>query len=164
MMINRHPPFAAPGQAFFTTPAERQVEEVLPSIQDFVDELPAIEDYLLGEPVAAEAERSTEADYASEIEVADGWAQSPWQSFDWSSAQALGPQGRGAAEQAWADSAWSPQHADQTPPPSAEEVAQALDGIAHRIRTGQLAIDTTPGTPPEAAIAAALVVLLRNRS
>jgi hypothetical protein len=42
-------------------------------------------------------------------------------------------------------------------------VARALDGIAQRIRSGELVIDQLSGTPPEAALAAALAALLRMR-
>ena len=44
---------------------------------------------------------------------------------------------------------------------SYHEIADALDGIARRIRSGELVIDNLRGTPPEAAMAAALAILLK---
>ena len=46
---------------------------------------------------------------------------------------------------------------------SANEIASALNDIADRIRSGELAIDNLHGTPPEAAMAAALAALMKMR-
>jgi hypothetical protein len=46
---------------------------------------------------------------------------------------------------------------------SAEEVANVLDDLAYRIRSGELPIDQFTNQPPEAAMAAALAAMLRKR-
>ena len=169
----RYPPFAKPGSHVQVNRPE--VAEVLPSIDDFLDELPSIDDFLDVDapadivepdsaPVAAEwspAESQSEA----------GWAAGDWQSYDWGSLSSLNraiPPGAGADE-TWGDADWpepypaARRNAPHGASPSADEVADALDGIAHRIRSGELVIDNLHGTPPEAAMAAALAVLLRMR-
>lgn len=183
-----HPPFASPGSRPGT--ARRAHVESLPSIQEFLDELPSIEDFIdhsplelppitefvaddfsVDEPVA----QHHDADWFNqEADDADGWAASGWQDFDWTRAASLGiaSQAENEANSAWDTIDWSePATARSTPsternntaPPSADEVARALDGIARRIRSGELLIDQLKGTPPEAAMAAALAALLRTR-
>ena len=167
--ILRFPPFAKPGASgVIAAPAN----EELPSIDEFIDELPPIEDFL------AEDEQ-TEAAFAGEVPpvsvdaTAEGWASGDWQSYDWSSLSSLNRTAarRGAAE-AWGESEWPEDQTQSRQPaqdksntgtPSADEIADALDGIARRLRTGELVIDNLHGIPPEAAMAAALAVLLRMR-
>lgn len=178
------PPFAAPG----SKPTARRVDvETLPSIQDFVDELPSIEElidytpielppiakFVVDEYAAEVPEKSHDADWFHQEEYdADGWAVSGWQEFDWDQAAFLGArtQATDEAKSAWDTIDWTvpagpsqPQSRTESAPPSADEVARALDGIARRIRSGELVIDQSRGTPPEAAMAAALAALLRMR-
>lgn len=114
---------------------------------------------------------------------AEGWAVSNWQSYDWSGVSSLG---RPSADRAEADASWGATDWSRSDVgnreargetaalggmgsmaasggPNADEVAAALDGIARRIRSGELPIDQFRGTSPEAAIAAALAALLRMR-
>jgi hypothetical protein len=106
---------------------------------------------------------------------ADGWAIADWQTFDWSSVGSLARRTQHtAAEADWTATEWAPENAGAYESSegafepgswetSADEVAAALNDIAERIRSGELAIDMFHGTPPEAAMAAALAALLRMR-
>lgn len=168
----RYPPFVSPGKRAVAPEIEERDE--LPSINDFVDELPPIEDFLhghdAGEGDPVEVYGAPAAAAPAPAAGAEGWAQGEWQSYDWSSLSSLNRQnvGRPTAEESWGDSEW-PGEDDQQPArdpsitPAADEIADALDGIARRIRSGELVIDNLHGTPPEAAMAAALAVLLRMR-
>lgn len=163
----RYPPFAKPGAA----PAQQTIvaegaadpppEDDFPPIEQFLDELPSIDDYLAAESPSADAfaqpPRSHEISAAT-IE-AEGWAVSAWQSYDWGSLSALGRQSSevAAAESSWNATEWAPSG------PSAAEIAAALDAIARQIRSGELAIDQFRGIPPEVAMAAALAAMLRLR-
>jgi len=163
----RYPPFAKPG----AQPQQRvPKEEALPPIEDFLDDLPSIDDFLASDdfvPPPVFEEYTPEPQVRVESE--EGWAAGSWQSYDWSSVSALNRSTSSAVDSAdaWSDSEWpdpvSPPSFDSSNTPGADEIADALDGIAHRIRTGELVIDNLYGTPPEAAMAAALAVLLRMR-
>ena len=153
------------------------VEEI-PSIDAFLDELPPIEDFLMFGSAGDVTEypepdvESMEEQSAPEVESPqeEGWARGSWQSYDWSSVAALS---RNPSEEAaetsasWSETRWpldvAPQYSSGETTPNADEIADALDGIARRIRSGELVIDNLQGTPPEAAMAAALAVLLRMR-
>lgn len=168
----RYPPFAKPG-----APAQKPVaaEGQLPPIEDFLDELPSIEDFLDREeyPAIEEFAPSEESEDYAEPAVAqteEGWAAGSWQSYDWSAAAALNRSTSSAVDSsdAWSESEWPdpvrvPGDTVDSGNPSADEIADALDGIAHRIRSGELVIDQLQGTRPEAAMAAALAILLRMR-
>ncbi|HMA22243.1 MAG TPA: hypothetical protein VKO87_15655 [Gemmatimonadaceae bacterium] len=150
------------------------VEEI-PSIDAFLDELPAIEDFLMID-AADDVMENAPADVemmddllAPEVESPqeEGWARGSWQSYDWGSVAALS---RNASEpvdvsESWSDTRWpldvAPQYSSGETTPNADEIADALDGIARRIRSGELVIDNLRGTPPEAAMAAALAILLK---
>jgi hypothetical protein len=154
------PPFVAPGRR----------DDSLPPIDDFLDELPPIEDFVAGEidsytpvePVEQEGESAPLPVAAGSPGTdADGWAPAEFQSYDWESLAVLTrPASRPTAEESWSDADWP---APEDIPPSADEVADALDGIARRIRSGELVIENLYGTQPEAAMAAALAILLRMR-
>ena len=168
--MTRYPPFATPGNA-----------SSLPAIGEFLDELPPIEDFLAADQTDSDGWSDRREDLQSITELApdtdqdDGWAVSEWQSFDWSSLSAIARHAEGAAAQEnWATTEWTSDDAVAYDSPydsrgwssadaSAHEVADALDDIAARIRSGELAIDNLRGTPPEAAMAAALAALLRMR-
>ena len=177
----RYPPFAKPSPlmeapARLTEASRQEAAEVLPSIDEFLDDLPSIDDFL---DVAAPAVIAQLADVEVTPSVAidtprseEGWAPAEWQSYDWGSLASLNraiPHGAGSDE-TWDDADWpepyprsSPAPVDRGATPTADEIADALYGIAHRIRSGELVIDNLHGTPPEAAMAAALAVLLRMR-
>lgn len=157
------PPFAHPGphtapgrQPIAEGAADPPADDELPAIEQFLDELPSIENYL--DTTMAEAE--------------EGWAVAAWQSYDWSGLASLGRQSAELieAEASWSDAEWAQDAPSATAMgnwagvgPTASEVAAALDGIAVRIRSGELPIEQFRGMPPEAAMAAALAALLRLR-
>lgn len=162
----RYPPFAKPGTPI---PPQAPVEEELPPIDDFLDELPSIDDFLadefVPEPVLEDYPQESVATAGSE----EGWAAGEWQSYDWSSISSLNRSTSSAVDSsdAWSESDWPDPVASSSQSASgsssADEIADALTGIAHRIRSGELVIDSLYDTQPEAAMAAALAVLLRMR-
>ena len=166
----KYPPFARP------VPVERGTlrpePDALPSIDDFLDELPSIDDFLAHDflPKDYPAEEPVAFEPEEQQEIEPGWAAGSWQNYDWASLASLNRSESGdTAAEAWRDSEWpEPQPARESrafpsSSPTADEVADALDGIARRIRSGELVIDNLHGTPPEAAMAAALAIVLRMR-
>lgn len=170
-MTVKHPPFALPqsrGQRQLR--ANLPAEPEYPSIDDFLDDLPPIEDFLSDE---SEAELYVDTPVsAPEPEVSapaeDEWLAAGWKSYDFGSLTELSNRTPirpvpavviTETESEPAQSAYS----TSAPGPSADEVAEALDGIARRIRSGELVIDNLHGIPPEAAMAAAIAALLRMR-
>ncbi len=168
-----HPPFLGPND-------EPRLDE-LPLIDRFLDDGHAIgvdaadagDELISGDLVSIDEYLET----APEVD-ADGWAVSSWQSYDWQGLAALGsfaesPE-REEADDEWSTTDWTPVGSTtrRTPEaraayasahPTADEVAVALDSIARRIRSGELSIDQFLGTPPEAALAAALAAMLKLR-
>ncbi len=163
-----HAPFALPGTNKTNSSVANEME--LPSIQDFLDELPSIDDFVWAGDSESDDMRSIQDYLEDSAPAADydeaGWAIADWQSFNWDAAAMLGSR---AKEDAVREShgRTSATAGDRSRPreitPSADEVARALDGIAQRIRSGELLIDQLTGAPPEAAMAAALAALLRTR-
>jgi hypothetical protein len=162
------PPFASPVKP----------ETSMPSIDEFLDELPPIEDFVdFGSPEVASSEPSAELEDAvvvteSPTPQIDGWAPAEFQSYDWESLAALNRSTtpRQSADESWSDTDWPAPgevearfRAETGTSPSANEVADALDGIARRIRSGELMIENLYGGQPEAAMAAALAIILRMR-
>lgn len=174
-----YPPFARPEA---TVASAEPRTDTMPSIQGFLDELPSIDDFidssssslpsidhfLAGNSVPESASDEPEEGHREEFD-SEGWAIAGWQSFNWSGAAALGvrPQERSAVEDSWDSHDWSAapigKRGHRDVPPTADEVVRALDGIARRIRSGELLIDQLSGTPPEVAMAAAIAALLRMR-
>jgi hypothetical protein len=140
-------------------PVAREPE--YPSIDEFLDDLPPIENFLASEEeeVADEAQPATD----------DDWVLAGWKSYDFSSLSALAMRTPSAPVRAVQERAVrktpdsTPSYSTSQPGPSADEIASALDGIARRIRSGELVIDHLHGIAPEAAMAAAIAALLRMR-
>lgn len=191
-MSAAYPPFARPGKRVKTLreedlpPISRFIHE-LPSIDDFLDELQPIEDFVYDEIVQPKMSRTsppsiddfteTEANkFAESGGVDDGWVMDDLNSYDLFRIATLGRQSAESmvANNDWNATDWALQpadseeqghaayHAEHRPTP--HEVATALDEIARRIRAGELTIDQFHGSPPEAAMAAALAALIRMRS
>ena len=170
----KYPPFAKPAPQGVVRREEDAVE-ALPPIDDFLDELPSIDDFLEVDAPPVFAESAGVATYDDSIETRqseEGWAAGSWQSYDWGSVSSLNRASASAvdSDSSWGDSEWPEPpvtnritSSDHGTTPTADEVADALDGMARRIRTGELIIDNLRGTTPEAAMAAALAVLLRMR-
>jgi hypothetical protein len=164
-----HPPFAQPDPGRRAMPATAASAEAapppaMPSIDEFVDDLPLIDEFLM------EAEVAPALPYAPSRAIApstaletdeEGWAAADWQSYDWSRIASLGAPAPEAVEAhaAWSSTDWD--SAARGLP--AHEVAAALDEIARRIRSGELSLERFHGTPPEAAIAAVFAALLRTK-
>ena len=154
MITRSHPPFARPSarpaavDLASGVPEPRDGDEY-PPIEQFLDELPSIEDYLADDP-------------APWLD-AEGWADTSWQAFDWSRVASLGRQDADSNEPLtdWHTADWVTR-AESDARTGASEVADALDRIASRIRSGELPVDQFRGMAPEAAIAAALASLLRE--
>ena len=140
-----------------------------PPIEQFLDELPSIDDYVLDElaPVDVEEDAAFPAAVGNRDEPthdSEGWAISGWQSYDWSGLAALARPLGDTAESAWnAGDSRTGYSGGAAGTSDAEEVAQVLDDIAQRIRSGELPIDQFRTSPPEAAVAAALAAILRTR-
>ena len=137
----------------------------LPPIEHFTDAIPEE-----GTLVDAEYEMHS-ADPFAEFPLASaadehGWEETDWQRYDWRSAAALGDAGDPAANTAWAQTDWedSVAPARDVRETAAQAIAEALDGIARRIREGDLQIPQPPAAVPDpATIAATLAALLGVR-
>ena len=137
----------------------------LPPIEHFTDtvadrESSAPEPYSasLMDPFGISTEEPPADDY--------GWEETDWQRYDWRAAGALGDAGDTAANSAWAQTDWGnpAQSAKGTRESAAKAIADALDGIARRIRDGDLVIPPPPAAIPDpATIAATLAALLGVR-
>ena len=95
-----------------------------------------------------------------------GWEETDWQRYDWNAAGALGDAGDPDAHSAWAETDWSKPGttAKDSRESAAKAIADALDGIARRIREGDLVIPPPPASVPDpATIAATLAALLGVR-
>lgn len=137
----------------------------LPPIEHFTDTVP---DEMLEGRTTGNGEESgwtpSRAASAPESGVSE-WEETDWQQYDWRSAAALGDGGDPEASSAWAETDWDnaarrEQSARETP---AKAIADALDGIARRIREGELVIPPPGAITDPAAIAATLAALLGVR-
>jgi len=175
-MPTLHPPFAHPGSpARVASPESREVtpEVPMPHIDEFLDELPLIDDFLLAPETRAEVAAPASVEPASQQLSTDeeGWAAADWQSYDWSGLASLAAPEPEAAEAhaAWASTSWDATSGrfsvrrGRKPALPEDEVAAALDEMARRIRSGELSLHEFRGTPPEAAIAALFAAFLRNK-
>jgi len=100
---------------------------------------------------------------AREREQTGAWILEEWEQYDWKKAATLtGDPDVIAAQDAWGDLDWEGDAAGrsagrQRPP---EIVASILEGIAQRIRAGEVYVSGTPGMTEEAALTAVLAALL----
>jgi hypothetical protein len=144
--------------------------EPMPGITEYSYELPAVEHFVDGPAedslmTAAESTQTSDEyfpDVAEAQSAETEWGEAEWQQFDWRSAASLGEAGDPAASDAWLDTDW-----DKSPMPpaakresAAKAIADALDGIARRIREGELAIPSPGSGATPADIAATLAKLL----
>jgi hypothetical protein len=90
------------------------------------------------------------------------WGDTDWLQYDWQSAAALGEGADSAASSAWSETEWenAPAPMREIRQTAAKAIADALDGIARRIRDGELVIPSPGSVPDPAAIAATLAALL----
>lgn len=173
-MPTLHPPFAHPGSPSRVTPQESgevTSDAALPAIEEFLDDLPPIDDFLLAPEAHVEIARPA-APVAGATADDEGFADADWKSYDWSGLAALGAPEPEAVEAhaAWSSTSWDSTVAAkrssgggrQTVLPE-DAVAAALDEIARRIRSGELSLREFRETPPEAALAALFAAFLRNK-
>ena len=143
---------------------ESESDYELPPIEHFTDSVsaadldPAARNDSFMDPFAA----------PTEVPQTDpsGWGETDWQRYDWSAAAALGDAGDPAAMSAWAQTDWGNpgSSAKDTRDSAARAIADALDGIARRIRDGDLVFPPPPASVPDpATIAATLAALLGVR-
>lgn len=136
-----------PGEPAFQ-PMEFEPEPVLQSIE--------WRSPFAAEPVSPAAER----------EHTGAWILEEWEQYDWKKAATLtADPDVAAAQQAWGDLDWEGDaeaagEARQRPP---EIVATILEGIAQRIRSGDLRVNGAWGMTDEAALTAVLAALLGVR-
>jgi hypothetical protein len=160
--------------------APREIEE-LPSIREFLDDAPPIEQFAPHSPshtpppaplMPSAPPALPEGDWppwggetpTPAQPVADEWARADWQSYDWRSAANLGTAAPDAAAEAWASTDWNePGGSRQSRQSAAEALARALDQISHRIRAGELRVPGSETVQDDAAIAATLAALLGIR-
>lgn len=174
-MPTLHPPFAHPGSLRRVTPVESgegPIDSEIPDIEEFLDDLPPIEDFVFAQETQREiAVRPAPPSIAEAFAADEGWADADWQSYDWSGLAALGAPEPEAVEAhaAWSSTSWDTASTrarqgggNETALPD-DAVAAALDEIARRIRSGELSLREFRGTPPEAALAALFAAFLRNK-
>lgn len=170
--VNAPPPMdtLAPIEQFLH--AEPAVQSEPPGIDEYAYELPPVEHFMDREPEESgfgstgSEEPATEApdgELAGEVDTSE-WSAADWQQFDWRSAAALGDASDPAASNAWSETDW-----EKAPPPpsgrdvrdsAAKAIADALDGIARRIREGDLSLPSPGSVSSPADIAATLAALL----
>lgn len=102
---------------------------------------------------------------ATEREQSGAWILEEWEQYDWKKAAALTTDPNvAAAQQAWGDLDWDAgageSESRQRPP---EIVASILEGIARRIRAGDVRVSGSAGMTDEAALTAVLAALLGVR-
>ena len=154
--------FLAPETSFETASGFDDSYE-LPPIEHFTE---AVEEEGMYTADAADSETADPFGAAEPEAESDGfgWQETDWQRYDWRSAAALGEATDPEASSAWAQTDWGIAGQPQPKDPiesAARAIADALDGIARRIRDGDLVIPPTPSAVPDpATIAATLAALL----
>ncbi len=139
--------------------------EDLPPVEDFLDTLPSVADFA---PDPARDEWASWDAPAPSVESAseDNWGSNALAGFDWRAAGDLGasPAAAPVAESAWSTTEWEdkrqPRRQTQT---AGEAIAEALDQIARRIRSGELTVPGSEAATSDVAIATTLAALLGMR-
>lgn len=163
---------AGPDKADDSLPEFNYGGDELPPVEHFVDPLPGVGAFspdehgsLTGDSTGmAGVYASSDSPVAATEE--QEWVLTDWQEYDWRGAAALGEGADPQATDAWAATDWERR---ATPPirdlreTAAQAIATALDRIAQRIRSGELAVVPGGGVPDQATIAAALAALLGVR-
>lgn len=163
--------FLAPESSFESASGESSIDAYeLPPVEHFTDAGDA--DEMFGEGAGPAPDMDPFGSAVADAESEDfGWEETDWQRYDWRSAAALGEAADPEAHSAWAQTDWGVTAGGAPPPPprdlaesAAKAIADALDGIARRIREGDLVVPTTPAAAPDpATIAATLAALLGVR-
>lgn len=137
----------APIEQFLHT--DSFVQDEIAGIAEYSYELPPVEHFMDAVP---DDETSDTAE----------WGEADWRQFDWRSAAALGDAGDPEATNAWRETDWekAPTPARDARDTAAKAIADALDGIARRIREGNLEVPSPGSVASPADIAATLAKLL----
>ncbi|OLE16256.1 MAG: hypothetical protein AUG20_01515 [Gemmatimonas sp. 13_1_20CM_3_60_15] len=167
-LVAAHPTSSQPADAFEQEIGE-ELEE-LPPLEHFLDPLPPIsefssesaESYVGASPDFPDTSVGRETSATADSD----WVATDWQRYDWKSAGALGETERAQAEasDAWATTDWevpAARHTERAQNP-ADAIATALDGIAERLRNGDLGLPGAAVSDP-ATVAATLAALLGVR-
>jgi hypothetical protein len=139
----------------------------LPPLEHFVDTLPEVGTFAPNTHAAeSEGYGGESSSWGIDIEYGptdSGWSDTGWQQFDWSAAAVLG-EGAEAASDAWSATDWDAAgpSARDFRETAAQAIANALDGIAQRIRNGELVVPSGGFANP-AAIADTLASLFGVR-
>ncbi|HWL41151.1 MAG TPA: hypothetical protein VNO75_13045 [Gemmatimonadaceae bacterium] len=133
-----------------------------PPVEHFTDVLPDESGFA---PPENEPAMSQDIMDPASLEGSAEWSEAEWQQFDWRSAAALGEAGDPAASDAWLDTDWEKPAAGRSErrESAAKAIADALDGIARRIREGDLALPSSRSGATPADIAATLAALLGGK-
>jgi hypothetical protein len=145
----------------------------LPPVEHFLDPLPGVGEFEGATPHSQDmnwgaAEATSPASAASETPESE-WAITDWQKYDWRSVAALGEAAETDASNAWATTDWDAAgpgaaHAPKNERPTVEQaIAKALEQIAQRIKSGELAAPMPGSATDPATIAATLAALLGIR-
>lgn len=119
---------------------------------------PVLESIEWKRPVSAEA-RTTPAERET-----GSWILEEWEQYDWRKAATLtADPDIVAAQSAWDDLDWEDDTRGQGPRRQPDMVATILEGIARRIREGDLRVGGSPRMTEEAALTAVLAALLGVR-
>jgi len=140
-------------------------------IEDYGYELPPVEHFMDAPPGDAsvafegndEPVAQTPRSAPSGEPDTSEWSEADWQQFDWRSAAALGDATDPAASSAWRETNWEnapPKGRDGPAETAAKAIADALDGIARRIREGDLSLPSPGSINGPGDIAATLAALL----
>lgn len=151
--------------AFNSVPDDAESDYELPPIEHFTD---TISEEDAADPNAYSDSFMDPFANATPEPQADpsGWEETDWQRYDWRAAGALGDAGDPAASSAWAQTDWGNpgSSARDSRDSAARAIADALDGIARRIRDGDLVVPPQPAAVPDpVTIAATLAALLGVR-
>lgn len=99
-----------------------------------------------------------------ERDQSGAWILEEWEQYDWKKAASLtGDPDIVAAQQAWDDLDWEADGYVSGRQRPAETVATILEGLARRIRSGDVRVNGSPGMTDEAALTAVLAALLGVR-
>lgn len=144
-----------------SAPAVARAADYPPITQFLVDEPQPAPGYSAFSYAADQQTAVATREHPGDVEQ---WEEQDWYGFNWGSAASLAstPAVDERADEAWSTTEWD-SSARAGSKPAANSVAAALDSVARRIRAGELAVSADAAITTEAAVAAALAALLRQR-
>lgn len=101
---------------------------------------------------------------SGERDASGAWILEEWEQYDWKKAATLTADPEIiAAQEAWGDLDWEADAGSAPRQRSPEMIATILEGIAKRIRSGEVRVSGSPGMTDEAVLTAVLAALLGAR-